>query len=74
MLEDSNSAIVKDKYDQGIISTADQVAKVEEEKEVSNPNMNNQIAVITSDIRKKISIMDDQVMKVVNRIYCVSSQ
>ena len=74
MLEDSNSAIVKDKYDQGIISTADQVAKVEEEKEVSNPNMNNQIVVITSDICKKISIMDDQVMKVVNRIYCVSSQ
>ena len=61
ILEGSDLAIIKEKCGQGIISTADQVAKAVEEYEGPNPSLDDQIAIMAADICEKVSTLDDQV-------------
>jgi len=61
ILEGSDLAIIKDKCDQGIISTADQVAKAVDDYEGPNPSLDDQIAIMAAEICDKVSTLDDQV-------------
>jgi len=60
LVEGSTMAIIKDKCDQGIISTADEVTKALKDWEGPNPNLDNQIANMATDICEKVSTIDEQ--------------
>ena len=53
-------AIIKDKCDQGIISTADEVTKALKDWEGPNPNLDDQIEAMAFDICEKVSTIDEQ--------------
>ena len=63
ILQGSDLAIIKEKCDQGLISTSDEVAEALEEYEGPNPNLDDQITIMAADICEKASIMDDQFLK-----------
>ena len=63
ILQGSDLAIIKEKCDQGLIFTADEVAEAVEEYEGPNPNLDNQITIMATDICEKASTMDDQFLK-----------
>ena len=63
-LEGSDLARIKDDCDEGIISTAEEVARAIEEYEAPNPSMDDQIDITATGICENApTLMDDQVMK-----------
>ena len=58
----SDLAIIKEKYDQGIISTSDKVAEAVEEFQGPNPNLDSQITIMATDICEKLSTMGYQAL------------
>ena len=60
ILQGSDLAIIKEKCDQGIISTSDEVVKAVAEYEGPNPSLDDQITIMATDICEEASTMDDQ--------------
>ena len=60
ILQGSDLAIIKEKCDQGIISTSEEVAGAVEELEGPKHNLDSHNTIIATDICEKASTMDDQ--------------
>jgi len=73
LLQGSDLAIIKEKCDQGLIFTSDEVAEAVEEYEGPNPNLDNQITIMATDICEKASTMDDQFLKGIKEACAASS-